>query len=124
MVQDEEGVEADFEGVIHGVIDSEKAGAEGRAKEKLEPRSVDAYWLQRELNKFFKDPIVSLKKAEEVLEILQGAGDIRDCENKLVLLLGYDQFQFIKVCVYIHPPQLLHYVHILYMYVNLFKDEA
>ena len=40
---------------------------------------------------------VSLKKADEVLEILQGAGDIRDCENKLVLLLGYDQFQFIKV---------------------------
>ncbi|CAI8023511.1 U5 small nuclear ribonucleoprotein 200 kDa helicase [Geodia barretti] len=39
---------------------------------------------------------VSLKKADEVLEILQGAGDIRDCENKLVLLLGYDQFQFIK----------------------------
>jgi pre-mRNA-splicing helicase BRR2 len=94
---DDEGIEAEFEGVIHGVIDSDKAGAEERAKEKLEPRSVDAYWLQRELNKFFKDPIVSLKKADEVLEILQGAGDIRDCENKLVLLLGYDQFQFIKV---------------------------
>ena len=56
---EEEGMEAEFEGVIHGVIDSERAGAE-KAKEKLEPRSVDAYWLQRELNKFFKDPIVSL----------------------------------------------------------------
>ena len=42
---------------------------------------------------------MSLKKADEVLEILQGAGDIRDCENKLVLLLGYDQFQFIKVAL-------------------------
>lgn len=42
---------------------------------------------------------MSLKKADEVLEILQGASDIRDCENKLVLLLGYDQFQFIKVAV-------------------------
>ena len=57
---EEEGMEAEFEGVIHGVIDSEKAGAEEKAKEKLGPRSVDAYWLQRELNKFFKDPIVSL----------------------------------------------------------------
>jgi len=28
---------------------------------------------------------------------LQNASDNRDCENKLVLLLGYDQFQFIKV---------------------------
>ena len=26
----------------------------------------------------------------------QNASDDRDCENKLVLLLGYDQFQFIK----------------------------
>ena len=56
---EEEGMEADYEGVIHGAHDSEKAEAEGKAKEKLEPRSVDAYWLQRELNKFFKDPIVS-----------------------------------------------------------------
>ena len=58
---EEEGMEADVEGVIHGVINSEKAGAEERAKKKLEPRSVDAYWLQRELNKFFKDPIVSIR---------------------------------------------------------------
>lgn len=30
---------------------------------------------------------------------LQNASDDRDCENKLVLLLGYDQFQFIKVLI-------------------------
>ena len=29
---DDEGMEAEFEGVIHGVIDSEKAVAEQRAK--------------------------------------------------------------------------------------------
>lgn len=28
---------------------------------------------------------------------VQNATDNRDCENKLVLLLGYDQFQFIKI---------------------------
>ena len=52
-------MEADYEGVIHGGLDSDRSGGDGRSKEKLEPRSVDAYWLQRELNKFFKDPIVS-----------------------------------------------------------------
>ena len=30
---------------------------------------------------------------------IQNASDDRDCENKLVLLLGYDQFQFIKVLI-------------------------
>lgn len=47
-------------------------GAGGRNdRDKLEARSVDAYWLQRELNKFFKDHIVSQKKADEVMEILK-----------------------------------------------------
>ena len=47
--------------------------ASGRgAADKLEARSIDAYWLQRELNnKLFKDPIVSQKKTNEVMEILQ-----------------------------------------------------
>ena len=34
-----------------------------------------------------------------VFPTLQNASDDRDCENKLVLLLGYDQFQFIKVLI-------------------------
>ena len=57
---------------------------------------------------------MSLKKADEVLEIFQGAGDIRDCENKLVLFLGYDQFQFIKVpCTYIHVCTCTEHVHLI-----------
>ena len=28
-------------------------------KDKLEPRSIDAYWLQREIKKFVNDPLVS-----------------------------------------------------------------
>lgn len=35
-------------------------------------------------------------KAQEVLEILKTASDDRELENQLVLLLGYDQFDFIK----------------------------
>ena len=56
-------------------MDSDGAGRDG--KDKLEPRQVDAYWLQRELNKFFKDPIVSQKKADEVMEILKVGLDSR-----------------------------------------------
>ena len=53
-------------------LDSDVAGGgAGRSQDTLEPRSIDAYWLQRKLNQFFSDPIVSLKKAEEVLQILK-----------------------------------------------------
>merc|ERR1719357_1539368 len=41
--------------------------------------------------------MTSQKKAMEVLDILQRASDNRECENQLVLLLGYDCFDFIKM---------------------------
>ena len=36
--------------------DSSKGGA--GHKDKLEPRTIDAYWLQREIKKFMNDPFV------------------------------------------------------------------
>lgn len=69
---------------------------DGKKKKGLQPRDIDAYWLQRSLGKFYQDPIVAQQKSREVLEILDKAKDDRDCENGLVLLLGFDQFQFIR----------------------------
>ncbi|XP_062366763.1 U5 small nuclear ribonucleoprotein 200 kDa helicase isoform X1 [Cinclus cinclus] len=66
-------------------------------KKELHPRDIDAFWLQRQLSRFYDDAIVSQKKADEVLEILKTAGDDRECENQLVLLLGFNTFDFIKV---------------------------
>lgn len=45
------------------------------------------------LNCTFYDHKMKLK----VALIFQDAADDRDCENQLVLLLGFDQFEFIKV---------------------------
>uniref|UniRef100_A0A183EVW4 Helicase_PWI domain-containing protein n=1 Tax=Gongylonema pulchrum TaxID=637853 RepID=A0A183EVW4_9BILA len=63
----------------------------------LHARDIDAHWIQRSLSKFYKDPIVAQQKVNEVLQVLKEASDDRDCENQLVLLLGFDQFEFIKV---------------------------
>lgn len=57
---------------------------------------IDAYWLQRCLSKYYSDAMVSQAKSGEVLTILKDSGDDRECENQLVLLLGYDCFEFIK----------------------------
>lgn len=66
-------------------------------KEKsLHPLDIDAYWLQRRLSKIYDDAMVSQAKAAEVLNVLRDATDDRECENQLVLLLGYDCFDFIK----------------------------
>ncbi|XP_068216026.1 U5 small nuclear ribonucleoprotein 200 kDa helicase [Palaemon carinicauda] len=70
----------------------------GTKKERtLIPHDIGAHWLQRELNRFYNDPIQAQTKSSDVLEILKTAKDDRECENKLVLNLGYDKFEFIKV---------------------------
>lgn len=67
-------------------------------KEKaLHPLDIDAYWLQRRLSKIYDDAMISQAKAEEVLNVLKDSTDDRECENQLVLLLGYDCFDFIKI---------------------------
>lgn len=73
-------------------------GVEESKKEKpLHPLDIDAYWLQRRLSKIYDDAMVSQAKATEVLNVLRDANDDRECENQLVLLLGYDCFDFIKI---------------------------
>lgn len=92
---EEEGEEAKLDGAIHA---ENLGGAEEMKKEKsLHPLDIDAYWLQRRLSKFYDDAMMSQAKAAEVLSVLRDAGDDRDCENQLVLLLGYDCFDFIKL---------------------------
>lgn len=67
-------------------------------KEKtLHPLDIDAYWLQRRLSKIYDDAMMSQAKAAEVLSVLKSAGDDREMENQLVLLLGYNCFDFIKL---------------------------
>ncbi|XP_072177738.1 U5 small nuclear ribonucleoprotein 200 kDa helicase-like [Diadema setosum] len=65
-------------------------------KKGLHPRDIDAFWLQRQLSKFYDDPNVSQARSTEVLEILKNASDDGQCENQLVMLLGTNQFEFIK----------------------------
>lgn len=38
--------------------------------DELPVGTIDAYWLQRELGKFFNDPMVAQKTAEDVLATL------------------------------------------------------
>ncbi|CAF1188389.1 unnamed protein product [Adineta steineri] len=67
-----------------------------RPNKSLQPHSIDAFWLQRNLSKVYAEATDAKLKAQEVLEILQTASDDRELENQLVMLLGYDQFDFIK----------------------------
>lgn len=62
-----------------------------------DPREIDAYWLQRKLSKTIADAESARIKAKEVLEILESASDDRELETRLIDLLGFTQFDFIKL---------------------------
>ncbi len=63
----------------------------------LTPHQIDAFWLQRKLSKVYDDPAQAQTKVKEVIEILKTASDERDVETQLVLLLGFNQFDIIKL---------------------------
>ncbi|XP_073981817.1 U5 small nuclear ribonucleoprotein l(3)72Ab [Rhodnius prolixus] len=102
-VRDGDGADHNDEGEdakVNTAIHAENLGSteETSKKEKaLHPLDIDAYWLQRRLSKFFSDAMTSQARAAEVLSILQETPDDRECENQLVLLLGYECFDFIKL---------------------------
>ncbi|KAJ8971261.1 hypothetical protein NQ317_011620, partial [Molorchus minor] len=99
-MDDEEGEEAKEDGAIHAenilTLTNWEVWKNPKKEKSLHPLDIDAYWLQRRLSKIYDDAMVSQAKAAEVLNVLRDAGDDRECENQLVLLLGYDCFDFIK----------------------------
>ncbi|CAB3262336.1 unnamed protein product [Arctia plantaginis] len=90
--------DSDTEGkknAIHANLTEEQS--QKRQATTLHPMDIDAYWLQRRLSRHFPDAMVSQAKSSEVLLALADAADDRDLENRLVLLLGYDCFEFVKL---------------------------
>jgi pre-mRNA-splicing helicase BRR2 len=66
------------------------------AKKELSVHDIDAHWLQRQLSAYYDDANVSSKVADDALEIL-AVNDLRECENKLLVLLGFELFDLIKL---------------------------
>ncbi|BFY98347.1 hypothetical protein BsWGS_01387 [Bradybaena similaris] len=93
--EDNEGEEAAFDATLHANLSEED---KNKTDGGLHPREIDAFWIQRKISKFYPDdPNVAQSKANEVLEILKTAGDDREAETKLVMLLDVSHFEFIKV---------------------------
>lgn len=60
----------------------------------LEPHTIDAYWIQRQLNRYFSDAHECQVIAEKIFEILSSNEVNQVCEHDLVKLLQFDKFEF------------------------------
>ncbi|KAG7347010.1 DEAD/DEAH box helicase domain protein [Nitzschia inconspicua] len=81
-----------------------QGGDENKKKSHVQDRTlsvheIDAHFLQRQLSKHISDAAESARLANEVLEVLdiRNQSDVRECENKLLLLLRFDMFDTIKL---------------------------
>merc|ERR1719158_1442483 len=74
----------------------EKKQAVAKNKYEVDITKIDAHWLQRELSKILEDPNKCVALEKEILSVLP-IGDLQQCENKLVQLLDYGNFEFTKV---------------------------
>jgi pre-mRNA-splicing helicase BRR2 len=96
---DENDVENTISGHDNGLMKKLKSSQIGDDVEdqmdELSAHDIDAYWLQRQLSKYYNDPNASAKLADEVLSTLHST-DERICENNLVMLLDFDKFSLIK----------------------------
>ena len=41
------------------------------AGDRIDPRDIDAYWLQRKLHEYYKEAVTSQKMADQVLNVLK-----------------------------------------------------
>ena len=41
------------------------------AADKIDPRDIDAFWLQRKLHEYYKEAVMSQKMADQVLNVLK-----------------------------------------------------
>ncbi|KAJ3508677.1 hypothetical protein NMY22_g16541 [Coprinellus aureogranulatus] len=86
-------MEADAEElVIGGASSSTKASQD---KDIVSPRTIDGFWVQRQIAEIYPDPVTVADKASQVLTILGSESSARDAENQLMELFEYQSFHVI-----------------------------
>lgn len=78
------------------LVEEEEAVDKEKEKYSLEASKIDAHWLQRSLGKFFSEAEKCVAVEKEILAILPNP-NIQECENKLVQVLQYENFEFAKL---------------------------
>jgi pre-mRNA-splicing helicase BRR2 len=79
------------------IVDDEEEMIDRDAlKYEIEAAKVDAHWLQRELQKLTNDAQKAVALEKEILAILPFQS-LQECENKLVQVLQYENFEFAKL---------------------------
>jgi pre-mRNA-splicing helicase BRR2 len=100
----DDGNEEEEDGDEDKLVIDETAGTSKKRRHaynrKLSVHEIDAHYLQRQLSAHYDDANVCSELANDVLDILdissEYVSDLRECENKLLVLLESELFDVIK----------------------------
>ncbi len=92
--------EIDEKRLFHG--DGAKKKSQHMSERILSVHEIDAHFLQRQLSRHMEDANETARLAGEVLQVLdiRNGTDVRECENKLLLLLRFELFDTIKLLLH------------------------
>ncbi|WFD03560.1 RNA helicase [Malassezia obtusa] len=77
--------------------DALRIGADSRTDdERVAPHDIDAFWLQRQLGAYYPDAYEANEKTDATLDILGADTDLRECENALMDLYNYTNFDLVQ----------------------------
>jgi len=95
---DDDNGDGDEEKLIQGGDTGTQKKRRGQER-ILSVHEIDAHFLQRHLSRHIDDAAESARVASKVLDVLNISNntDVRECENKLLLLLQFDMFDTIKL---------------------------
>jgi len=99
--EDEDGEEESDEDEAMDEDDALVLGKETKRtknqSDKISPHQVDAYWLQRTIGASYPDPVQTSDFTARALELLGSDAELRDLENSLAEMFGYENFDLVAV---------------------------
>lgn len=93
--------EEGFKTVLPGSDGSKKKrGTAAKKSDSVSPHDIDAFWLQRQIATHYPDPHTAQEKTQKAFDIIGSESvSMRDCENELMGLFDYENFDLVRILV-------------------------
>jgi pre-mRNA-splicing helicase BRR2 len=93
--EDEDEEEGDAMDQDEALVLGRETKREKSKSDKVSPHEVDGFWLQRLIAASYPDPVQSADFTAKALEQLGSEAELRDLENNLAEMFGYENFELV-----------------------------
>ncbi|KAK1926565.1 putative Pre-mRNA splicing factor [Papiliotrema laurentii] len=93
--EEEEESDADAMDQDEALVVGREAKRSKSKSDKISPHDIDGFWLQRLIGASYPDPVQSADFTTRALELLGSDAELRDLENSLAEMFGYENFELV-----------------------------